>query len=304
VPRQQWLTTDIIDVAQAEDDLAKLAGRRWLCRGQDADYGALTPSIDRDGLNSLSRLAKLKLERQSIDLFRLTAHSVGPGEEQTYVDDGVALAVLRHYGVPTRVLDWSMSPYVVAYFAACGSAVTDGELWSFDHDRYAERGKKQWNPLADGFPLPLAHRGQDVQDQASRGAAGVDLLAHREQRSLAGREVAVDQRSQVHHVPGEPVQLYHEQRLGLARLQHSQRALQAWTVEGLRALAGVDDDLDQIQLVQLGVGLQLGALRIEAHASVSLLVGRDSQVGDGLGRHESDLRSLAGRVKHPRAKAQ
>src|ERR1700674_4999971 len=45
------------------------------------------------------------------------------------------------------------------------------------------------------------------------------------------------------------------------------------------------------------MGLHLGALRIEADPAVGLLVGRDSQVGDGPGWHESDVRSLARRVK-------
>ncbi len=89
-----WLTTVLTDVDQAEDELAKVAGRRWLCRGQDRNYKKLTPSIDRDKkLKSLPRLAKLRLERQSIDLFRSTAQSFGPGEEGAQQDDIVALAV-------------------------------------------------------------------------------------------------------------------------------------------------------------------------------------------------------------------
>src|SRR5205807_8137787 len=88
-----------------------------------------------------------------------------------------------------------------------------------------------------------------------------------------------------------------EKRVRLACVEHGQRALQARAVQRLRALAGIDDDFDQVQLAEFSVGLQLRALRVEANSAVGLLVGRDSQVGDGLGRHESDVRSLAGRVK-------
>ena len=83
----------------------------------------------------------------------------------------------------------------------------------------------------------------------------------------------------------------------LATFQHPKCALQAWTLEGLCAFPGIDDQLDEFQVVELGVGLHLGALGIEADAAVGLLVGRNSQVGDGPGRHESDVRSLGVRVK-------
>jgi hypothetical protein len=40
--------------------------------------------------------------------------------------------------------DWSLSPYVAAYFATCCHDETDGEIWSFDHDLYATKGREQW----------------------------------------------------------------------------------------------------------------------------------------------------------------
>jgi hypothetical protein len=52
--------------------------------------------------------------------------------------------VLRHHEVPTRLLDWSLSPYVAAYFAVCDNDAYDGEIWSFDEPEYEKEGKKQW----------------------------------------------------------------------------------------------------------------------------------------------------------------
>jgi hypothetical protein len=37
------------------------------------------------------------------------------------------LALAQHYGVPTRMLDWSLDPYVAAYFAAISAAATNCE---------------------------------------------------------------------------------------------------------------------------------------------------------------------------------
>ena len=61
-------------------------------------------------------------------------------------DDPIALTVLQHYGVPTRVLDWSMSPQIAAYFAARSHDDRDGEIWAFDEHLYEQpdRGPDQW----------------------------------------------------------------------------------------------------------------------------------------------------------------
>jgi len=136
-------------VLESEEDilrvLTELRGKRWLSRGLSKSYGGLVPSIDRNGRDKLSRREKLSLERQSIDIFQSTARFFAtPGEELALKDDFIALCVLRHYGVPTRLLDWSKSPYVAAYFAACGHDAENGEIWSFDEPLYEEVGKRQW----------------------------------------------------------------------------------------------------------------------------------------------------------------
>jgi FRG domain len=94
---------------------------------------------------------KLMRERRSINFFKSTARFFMPGEQQNLGNDVGALMVLRNYGVPTRLLDWSLSPYVAAYFGTLGDENEDGEIWTFDHDAYAEKGAAQWIPFG-GFP--------------------------------------------------------------------------------------------------------------------------------------------------------
>ena len=140
-----WSTT-VLDTAEtALSALIDLQGRRWLSRGQSKCRDALTASIDRDALGTLPRPVKLCRERESIDSFRSTArYFASPGEQASLVHDVVALMVLRHYGVPTRLLDWSASPHIAAYFAVSGHDQSDGELWSFDEPDYEKKGKAQW----------------------------------------------------------------------------------------------------------------------------------------------------------------
>jgi hypothetical protein len=140
-----WNDTRITSEDQAFQVLTELRGERWLSRGLSKSYGGLVPSIDRGGRDKMSRRSKLGLERQSIDIFQSTARFFATqAEELALRNDFIALCVLRHYAVPTRLLDWSMSPYVAAYFAVCDHDPEDGEIWSFNEPLYEEVGKQQW----------------------------------------------------------------------------------------------------------------------------------------------------------------
>jgi hypothetical protein len=142
--KRHWITVTLNSEAEVLDKMLELRGKQWLSRGQSKPYGALVPSIDRGELANLSRQDKLARERASIDLFRATSRFFAGGEQGALQDDFVALFVLRHYAVPTRLLDWSISPYVAAYFAVHEHDSEDAEFWSFDRVHYEEIGKEQW----------------------------------------------------------------------------------------------------------------------------------------------------------------
>jgi len=168
----EWESVVLASEADVIRVLAELQGKRWLCRGHSRFYGSLVPSIDRPPRQCRSRADKLRLKRQSIDLFRSTARFFATAGEQGAVgDDFIALMVLRHYGVPTRLLDWSSSPYVAAYFAVSSEDQHDSELWAFDEPAYALAGKAQWirwrATTTDGS-------GNDVKFRASLTAFTLD----------------------------------------------------------------------------------------------------------------------------------
>ena len=120
--------------------------RRWVYRGMHDDYlQPLLPSFDRYTRCVGDRKTKINLERQSIELFRSTYTQLAIEEDRDYLrKDITTLMLMQHYGGPTRLLDWSLSPYIAAYFAICEGDDSDGFIWSFDYDRYEEMGPKQW----------------------------------------------------------------------------------------------------------------------------------------------------------------
>src|SRR5215813_824398 len=99
-----WNSTILNSEAEVGQLLIELRGKRWLCRGQSKPYGTLVPSLDREERRHLSRQEKLIFERRSIDIFRSTARYFSDqGEQNALKNDIIALMVLRHHEVPTRL---------------------------------------------------------------------------------------------------------------------------------------------------------------------------------------------------------
>jgi hypothetical protein len=145
-----WNTKTLIAEDEVFDCLIRLRGNKWHCRGQSQDYGGLLPSIDRDKMMGMSRLEKITRERRGIDIFRASARFFShPGEIGSLTDDFVALAILRHHFVRTRLLDWSRSPFVAAFFAVHNNDDNDGEIWSLDEAEYIKKAQPQWDDPAN-----------------------------------------------------------------------------------------------------------------------------------------------------------
>jgi len=108
--------------------------REWFFRGQSNAKWKLEPSLRRcfpENEENIERVIDIesKLKKQFESQYHLHAKPDGINREVL----GIVWwwTLMQHYGCPTRLLDWTLSPYVALYFAVEQNPKEDGAVWFF-----------------------------------------------------------------------------------------------------------------------------------------------------------------------------
>lgn len=121
--------TDFLQVAD-QTDVGAVGKNPYAFRGQSDSKWGLKPSLLRYLGDEITAEAALDIEKSALAEFKSNAHLHLPQSVFATTTDTISWwTVMQHHGAPTRLLDWTASLYVAAYFAVHGDRRTDGAIW-------------------------------------------------------------------------------------------------------------------------------------------------------------------------------
>jgi hypothetical protein len=145
-------------IVDSWDDLheqfSKMTDTAWIFRGVDSPKHYPIPSIGRESVYGTYKKA------QEVRLFQEFKHRAVALIRAPEFADWHWLAYAQHLGVPTRLLDWSASPLIAAFFSLQSEVETDRGIYCVKYSKFLHEvdqlDKSPFNCGSEGrFTPPL-----------------------------------------------------------------------------------------------------------------------------------------------------
>lgn len=126
-----------------QDWAAQLGGiQRYIFRGQSDSTWPLRTSLARHFLkNKVAPNEWRKRELKMYKIFRQHLLKLCPGLYDNWNSLDI-LSLMQHHGTPTRLIDFTYSPFVAAYFAL-REASGDSAIWVIDSESLSDESRDQ-----------------------------------------------------------------------------------------------------------------------------------------------------------------
>jgi hypothetical protein len=112
--KQSELTATVMNWDEFKTYATGLEPARYIFRGQESNQWKLRTAFHRTGRANLRRFMRQDVAALYRHLTGLTSHRFDLENPHDYA---AFLALVQHHGYPTPLLDWTLSPFIAAYFA-------------------------------------------------------------------------------------------------------------------------------------------------------------------------------------------
>ncbi len=110
-------------------EIGTTMGKNWF-RGHSKKYETLTPGLFREDYTyDFFQATRPQYEIELMVLFKRYSHSLLL-DLPDHSDHITWLFWMQHYGIPTRLLDWTENILTAAFFAVTGNPKEDAEIWT------------------------------------------------------------------------------------------------------------------------------------------------------------------------------